>query len=107
MPSLLQGLEDIPEKLGTGNAEWTKTPVGGFYRRGCTWWVGSCTAEAGPALTAQRHGRSINAPSACKSSVAFPTDLSLVCLFSVSQNTHTHRSHGRDAQRGVPSPPLS
>lgn len=40
MPSLLQGLEDIPEKLGSGNAEETKTSVGGFYRRGCTWWVG-------------------------------------------------------------------
>lgn len=37
MPSLLQGLEDIPEKLGSGNAEETKTSVGGFYRRGCTW----------------------------------------------------------------------
>lgn len=45
MPSLLQGLEDIPEKLGTGNAEGTKTSVGGFYRRGCTWRVGLVSAQ--------------------------------------------------------------
>jgi len=89
MPSLLQGLEDVHNKLGTGNMEGMKTSmISGVFRRRLTWWVSLVPAQWGLELLSLR-SRSVNAPSAYTSPMASLVGWSLVCLFSLSQNSRT------------------